>query len=709
YQHPITISTKLQITEFRVSTKNEESYVFPEIPLIKLESIGVSINYDKTANKKYEASLDGIFTLNDGTKLKLIIVKSKSDGNDAIFANVYSIENDCSVNISNVVDTLLQSDVNGDDKWSRRKPEDMKSPKFVVRPSSPEAYFYIHLFKKIVALYVTIEEIGNAMLLFKKLNTKSSTVMRILPSEKWGYVFALKTSQDFQFKDLFISSPIVFNIDKTLSLTLGNLVLVSYQDATFDHIKEELNNIIKELDKRVDDKQLDDIISIKLPSGREDVYKPTLKQGVSLYSEINYKSNYILLENFHATIIPESDSPEIKVALCLGTGALVGSEFRGAVKNLTLYSGLSFEMITFTYKPSVTEDEIPKLSIKGMLNFKDLFVLDTDFKVRGNLNISQNNSLFEVESKTMPSIINHLFKIWVKVMFSRNTEEIILEGKLLFSGGIFQVLSINISQKIGIMYILHTFINDTIEWPDFPDITFRSGKLYYSKKEINIGENFYAKGLYAKAHIDFFGVNDLEVIAKFNDEKNVELIYADKNSKINLGLVKLFKYKISLEINKNSIDIKGFLKLFDISFAGLHLNYDIETRSFKGKINIEEDKPVLGINNPAIIGCWSETNKFMITKWPCAFKLSWDAAEFARLIENASTNSCQIISGLELNETFIGKFAINLKQLETQNENFVYFSLEGNYSIIVESEADNNKPIEEIKISLSIQFDLINA
>ncbi|KAF0550862.1 hypothetical protein F8M41_023856 [Gigaspora margarita] len=88
YQYPITTSTKRQITEFRVSTHNVESYMLLEIPSIKLKPIGVSISYNKTRNKKYEASLDGIFTLNDGTKFKLEVVKSKADNNDSIFAQV---------------------------------------------------------------------------------------------------------------------------------------------------------------------------------------------------------------------------------------------------------------------------------------------------------------------------------------------------------------------------------------------------------------------------------------------------------------------------------------------------------------------------------------------------------------------------------------------------------------------------------------------
>ncbi|CAG8775567.1 3586_t:CDS:1, partial [Gigaspora rosea] len=529
------------------------------------------------------------------------------------------------------------------------------------------------------------------------------------------------------------------NIDAVLPLTLGNLILVSYQDATFDQIKEELNNIIKELnDKKPNNNQIDDIISINLPTERKDIYEPKLKQGISLYSELSYKPNYILLENFLATIIPKSDSPEIKIALYLGINALANSEFRASVKNLLLFGGLSFEMITFSYKPNDIECEAPKLCIKGTLNFKSL--LDTDFTVIGKLIIGQNNSLFKVES--MAPNIDHLFGKWrlnlkttqfsmefeykdditigriireskyilkVEVIFCvpRNSEEMILGGRILFSNGIPQVLNVEISQRIRIMYILHTFLGGMIEWPkDFPEIIFCSGELYYSKKEIKIGENFYDKGLNSKAHIDFFGVNDLEVIAKFNDETNIEFMYVDDYSKINLGFVEIFKYKILLMANKNSIIIKGFFKLFDIISTESHLKYNLETLNFEGEINIKDDKPVLGINNPVIIGNWSEMNKFMITKWPCACRLTWKAVEFARLIENASANLCQAITGLDLNETFIGIFATNLKQLETQIENIVSFSLEGYYSIIVESEEGKNVSIEAIQISPPIQLDI---
>ncbi|KAF0436563.1 fibronectin type III domain-containing protein [Gigaspora margarita] len=698
YQNPLTISTKLQIAEFRLSTHNEESYMLLEIPSIQLNPVGVSISYDKTRNIKYEASLDGIITLNDGTKLKLEVVKSKTDNNYSIFANIYAIYDEYLVNISNVVETLL---FDSDDKWSKRIPEEMKSPKFIIRSNSSEAYFYINLSKKYVALYATIESIGNALLLFKKLKTKSLTsVMSLLSpysnEEKWGYVFALKTVKDFQFKDLFLPSSIVSNIDTVLPLTLGNLILVSYQDATFDQIKEELNNIIKELnDKKPNNNQIDDIISINLPPDRKDIYEPNLNQGISLYSEISYKSNYILLENFRATIIPKSDLPEVKIALYLGINALANSEFRASVKNLTLFGGLSFEMVTFSYKPSDLECESPELCIKGTLNFKNL--LDTDFTVIGKLIIDQNNSLFEVES--MAPNIDHLFGKWrlnlkttqfsmefeykdditigriirknkyilkVEVIFCdpRNSEEMILDGRILFSDGIPQVLNVEISQKVGIMYILHTFLGGMIEWPkDFPEISFCRGELYYSKKEINIGENFYVKGLNSKSHIDFFGVNDLEVIAKFNDETNIEFMYVDDYSKINLGFVEIFKYKISLVANENSIDIKGFLKLFDIISTESHLKYNTETRNFEGEINIKDDNPVL-------------------------------------------VNLYQTITGLDLNETFIGKFATNLKQLEPKIENFVSFSLEGYYTIIVENKEGKNVSIEGIQISPPIQLDI---
>ncbi|CAG8510510.1 16498_t:CDS:2, partial [Racocetra persica] len=695
YQYPVTISAKLQITEFRISTQNEESFTLIENPSIKLKPMGVSISYNKAAKvKKYEASLDGIFTLIDGTKLKLVIVKSKVDNDDTIFADIYATENEYSVEISNVVETLLQLNGESDDKWQNRKPKEMKSPNFVVKSTNSEAYLYIHLSKKDVALYVTIESIGNALLLVKKLNAKLSlSVMNILPyatEEKWGYIFALKTFGDFQFEDLFTSS-IASNVDMILPLTRGNLVLVSDQNAILNQIEEEANNIIKEFnDKRPDYENLDDIISIKLPLDRKDVYNSTLKQGVNLYSEIknnqiNHNSKYILLENFLATIFPESDLPEIKVASYLGTSDLANSEFKAAISNLILFGGLKFEIITFSYKPSDINYELSKLSIGGKLNFKDL---DMDLTVKGKL------------------IIKNKYVLEGKINFSK---EIILDGRILFSDGIPHILSIDISQKVGIAHILHTFFGDKLEWPkDLPSITFCCGELYYSnsKEEIKIGEKVYAEGLYAEAHIDFFGLKDLKVFANFNHGKKIELIYVDNDSEINLGFVKLFKFKLSINSKNNSIDAEGFLKLFEITSAEFQFKYDINTQSFKGDVTIKDDKPVLGITNPVITGYWSELNKFMITKWPCVYELSWKPMEFARLIEKASANLSQIIFGLELYETFIGKFTLFLKQLETQSENLISFSLEGNYSIIIESETNKSIPIDNIQISPPIRLDI---
>ncbi|KAF0436560.1 hypothetical protein F8M41_004703 [Gigaspora margarita] len=168
--------------------------------------------------------------------------------------------------------------------------------------------------------------------------------------------------------------------------------------ATFDKIKKELNDIINELNDILDDEvKFEDIISIKLPDHDDQ----TLVKGANLYANLNNSnSNSSLLKNLSSISNLDSNSQEILVALSLGLGALSKSEFKATIENLILNGGLSFEAISLSYRPYI-ELESSELNISGVLNFKKL--LNTEFFVKGTLNIRQNVSLFITDLKFLKS------------------------------------------------------------------------------------------------------------------------------------------------------------------------------------------------------------------------------------------------------------------------------------------------------------------
>ncbi|RIB30864.1 hypothetical protein C2G38_965565 [Gigaspora rosea] len=493
-----------KIIEFNISAEKRDAYYdILEIPSIRLQPIGISFNYvyDHDRQKeKFEGTLYGTFLLNDGTNLRLKFASSKTNGEDVFIANMQIITNESTVHFSSFIDTLL----GGGNEWSNKTPKELRSPKFIVEShlkpivfdqselilsTDTEAYLYINLTDKSVALYATIESFGNALLLVKKLNRNPSTdIMESHSNEsKLEYLLTLKTPNDFTFEDLFKSTEIADNIDAILPLTQGNIVLVSYQDVTFESVKNDLNGIIKELndilnpdDEISKDKnqiKFEDILSIKLPD-RKDIYKPILLQGANIYAYLDYtKSHSTLLENFCLISKLISISPKILVELSLGTDLLSNSEFRASIENLELDKGLNFEEISFSYIPYIPENKKPihKLIISGNLKFEKL--LSTKFDIKGSLIVSEKESLFEVESMSESiknpfgkmigiSIKAIIFKMKFKYdnkkvqssyslkgkvsFYSENPDmEIILEANILFVNGIPRVCSVNIDQKFN--------------------------------------------------------------------------------------------------------------------------------------------------------------------------------------------------------------------------------------------------------------------
>ncbi|CAG8522999.1 22666_t:CDS:2 [Cetraspora pellucida] len=784
----VKISIKpFKIIAFNISVENEiDRY---EIPLITLQPFGVSINYEYDLDRKKE-KLEGIFygtfLLLDMSELRLKFARSNTEDENIVVASIESIKNEGSIYISGVVDTLL-NDVNEDKGWSTHTPKEMRSPKFIVKSqnsSQPvtlsdmilateeQAYLHINLAETSVALYASIKSIGNALLLVKKLNTKTSI------NNEFGYLFSLKIPNDFQFKDLFKSTNIVYNIDEMLPLKQANLVLASYESITFENAKKELNKIIKDLNDNLnlddenskDKKQIEfeDIIPITLPD-RKDIYEPILVQGVNLYAILDYtKEHSFLLKNPCATTDLVSKSPKILIQLSLRTDAsLSESEFKATIEDLTLYCGISFEKISFSYKPENNDSNKSELIISGDLNF-DKLLGTKGVNIKGKLIIKKGSSSFEVNSELLKSqVIEHPFGmsgICIKELdFGMNFEydpdfviieankafnrklqnrthligkvsfrseklnmETILKGRILFVNGTPTpcVCSISIENPIEITHLLATILS--VEWPtDFPNIIFTDGEIYYMAENfpedrIIIDGNVYYKGYKIRALIDFFGMVNISITAQV--KKGMIIIKAENiNSEINLGFIKITKYNLTIESHKHltsktlelsksnhSIDINGFLELFNMKTAEFKLNYKNKTRCLEGEINIKGS--LLGIDNPTIRGYWSQKNKFVITEWPSLCQMFWEAAKFANIIEKASVGLvglCEVISDLNFEEGFDCHFDINLKQLEPQSDTLVTFSVTGKYLIRIIGGREKSTEILEIDIPSSIQFDII--
>ncbi|CAG8472243.1 9846_t:CDS:2, partial [Dentiscutata heterogama] len=737
-----------KIMGFNISAQSESFYEVLKKPSIYLQPLGISISYmyDCDSQKEnLEGRLYGIFILNDGSKLKLEFASSMTKDSDIVIAGIQVFEGESSIHISTVVDTLLDDNY----EWPGKTPKEMRSPKFTITPEV-KAYLHINLVKKSVALYATIESIGNCLLLVKNMNEKPSTGV-VMESHsianEFGYLFALRTSNNFQFEDLFNLSDVVYNIDTMLSLLQGNLILVSFQGAQFEKAKKELNDIIKEFNDVLNpDKQIkfEDILSIKLPD--HDIYKnEKLVKGANLYVNLNYHS--ILLKNLRTISNLDSSSQKILVALSLGVGALSESEFKATIEDLTLYGGLSFESTSFYYKPKIKESE-SRLIVAGNLNFTEL--LKTKFIVKGILDNGEKVSSFTADSKFLESqSIKNPFEKMIgiclygieftmklirennkknpsstcllkgKVDFNSENQNMktILEGNVLFVDGKPRICTVTINKKIQFIHLLATIFfeksqDEKPNWnQEYPDIILNDGEIYYTfippkhkEDKIEIDGKVYYKGYNISAHIDFFGMNNLLITAQIN---NGIIIKADSgNSEINLGFVKIIKYNLIIESNSKSksISIDGSLKLFDMNPAQFHLDYKKKSKCLEGKIEIKGS--LLGVDDPAIEGYWSKKKKFVITKWPSFCQLFWEATEFARIIEEASVNLCKaIISDLNLKEKFEGHFNIDLEQLETHSDALVSFLITGSYLIRIKGGKEELTEITKIDI-LPIQLDI---
>ncbi|CAG8613913.1 4263_t:CDS:2, partial [Cetraspora pellucida] len=105
----VKISIKpFKIIGFNISVENKENNY--EIPLITLQPVGVSINYEYDLNgktEKLEGILNGTLILNDKSELRLTLARSKTKDENMFIASVESIKNEGSIQISSVVDTLL--------------------------------------------------------------------------------------------------------------------------------------------------------------------------------------------------------------------------------------------------------------------------------------------------------------------------------------------------------------------------------------------------------------------------------------------------------------------------------------------------------------------------------------------------------------------------------------------------------------------------
>ncbi|CAG8832461.1 7883_t:CDS:2, partial [Gigaspora margarita] len=741
----IKISTNpFKIIGFNISAQSDDDYEILENPSILLRLLGISINYIYDIDRKeekLEGKIYGTFILYDDTNLRLEFGSSTTKDNNIIVASIQVIEGESSIHVSSVIATLL----NNNYCWPSNTPEEMRLLKFIVS-TEVKAYLHINLAEKSVALYATLKSIGNCLLLIKKLNDKSSTdLIESQPIVKeFGYLISV-TTNDFKFENLFKLSNIVSIIDKTLPLTRGNLMLVSYKGATFDKTKKELNEIINELNDILDDEvKFEDIISIKLPD-RDD---QTLVKGANLYANLNYSnSDSSLLKNLCSISNLDSNSQEILVALSLGLGELSKSEFKASIENLIFIGGLSFERISFSYRPSI-ELKSSELNISGELNFKKLLnLLNTEFIVKGTLKISQNISLFitdliflKSQSITNPFGMNGicLKEIEYEMKFEHgnnlimkkpictqslkgkvglNSEnlnkETILVGKILFVDGTPRVCRLIIDQKIQIIHLLSTIFskNNVSKWPkDYPEITFNDGEIYYAfikEDKIEIDKTVYNKGYNISAYIDFFGMENLSITAQIDNGIKIK-VTEEENSEINLGFAKIIKYNLIIESNtkNHSININGCLKLFDINPAKFQLNYEKKTKRLEGEIKMEGS--FLGVDNPTIKGYWSKKKKFVFTELPSFCNLFWDNAKFAKIIEEASVNLCEkIVSDLKLNENFEGDFNIYLEQLETQNDILVSFLITGDYSIKImggKKESTEIAKIELPSIPLNIPY-----
>ncbi|CAG8492554.1 4284_t:CDS:2 [Cetraspora pellucida] len=745
-KNSITISTNpFQIVKFSISTEAKE-YILLKDPLLVLKPVGVSINYEGTKDK-VEGKIYGTFALNNGTKLNLVIAGSKTSSENTFIVRVYItngenvIKDKYSVDIGTFVNTLLKND-----EWSDRKPKEMELPQFIIKSSSNETETYLYIcsdkndIATSIALYGKIESIGSALLLIKP-NTKKSTMRRFVfkqsldSDSKWNYLFALKTLPNLKFENLF-DSEMVSDIDKVVPLTQSNLVLVSYQGETIDQVKKESDEMIKKITELIKpDKKIDDIISVIIPTGRDDIYKRKLGPGLSLYVEFDYNKDYLILENLHATVDPSHNSMKITVALYMGLDKLSNCEFKAGINDFKLIGGIHFEKVEFSYKPGVSNRE---LNIFGKLNFEKL--LDTEFWVEGTLKISEKISSFEVKSiskqitspfEKMKGIIfrelkfimkfkyedsqntdkfngeisrkiqESTYELSGKVKFSYKNSEIILSGGILFVNSTPRVCQVTIDQETGINALLKTiFIKGNHKWSNnFPDIVFNNGELYYAQDEIKIDEKIYTKGFNANAHIDFFGIEKLFVTVKITDGMTIEVTDDKINAEINLGFVKLYNYKLLIHsnVNHNSISMEGSIKLFDKYFAKFVFEYDQSTKRLSGEIS-----EIFGNKGPKIKGYWSKKDKFVITEW--YYKLDWESNKFAKFIEKASNINpkCQILD-LVLEETFTGDFKISMSNFKTQN-NTVSFDIVCTYSINIKASTKSTE-IANIVTTIHLNID----
>ncbi|RIB06355.1 hypothetical protein C2G38_2217336 [Gigaspora rosea] len=672
----IKISIKpFKIIGFNISAQSDARYDILEKPSILLQPLGISINYIYDCDRK-EEKLEGKFygTFIYMAELKLEFARSTTKGNDIVVASIQVIEGESCIHVLSVIDTLL----NDNKGWSSNTPEEMRLLKFIVS-TEVKAYLHINLVEKSVALYATLESIGNCLLLVKKLN------------------------------------------DKT---------------------KKELNDIINELNDILDDEvKFEDIISIKLPD-RDDqkLVKGANLYANLKYSNSNSSllKNLCALSNLDSS----SQEILVVLSLGLGElskSEFKATIENLILKGGLSFEKISFSCSPSIELKSSELNISGELNFKNLLNLHNTeFIVKGTLKISQNISsfitdlISQSiqnpfgmsgiclkeiEYVMNFEHGNKKPICTQSLKGKVGFNSENPNKKTILMGTILFVDGTPRVCRVDIDQKIQIIHLLSTIFSKDkdFKWPeDYPDITFNDEKIYYAfikDDKIEIDKTVYYKGYNISSHIDFFGMENLLITARIHNGIKINVI-EDDNSVINLGFVKIFKNNLMIEWNvkKHIISVNGCLKLFDMNPTEFQLNYEKKTKCFEGKIKMKES--LLGVDNPTIKGCWSKRNKFVITELPSIYELFWDTAKFARIIEKAAANLCekseQVISDLELHEkNFTGHFNIYLEQLEAQDDTLVSFLITGNYSITITGGKEESTEIAKIElpsIPLNIQY-----
>lgn len=322
--------------------------------------------------------------------------------------------------------------------------------------------------------------------------------------DKWEYFVAFRLKKDFLFADIIPSLSVV---DTMFRIEKAGMVLSSYESESL----VTTIGMVKECQQLCPEEGLD---------GRK------LKRGLMVYGQIAIKNSGF------ACILELGDrmNPE----LCINLSACFSEKseetvFSGELSEFTILRLLKFRNIYLEY----ISGQGQSFQLRGEIA---LSVSGTEYAFSGAMDVNQERGTFLVS--TLHEIDNPLgipgisikgLTLAVKCEFKTEqrqekrttvvlkgkaglgkkdktgTEPLVLEGSFLYDQEDFQIVQMVLSQPLSVEHLLESFLSETV-WPgELLSITFRTGVLYYAKKECIIDQISYKKGIHLATEIDIYG------------------------------------------------------------------------------------------------------------------------------------------------------------------------------------------------------------